>query len=109
MTAPASEAPARRSPRFPSDLPIQIKYFDGAAAGRALNVSRDGIFAATHALRDRGTVVRVTVHIDDKPIDLIGFVAREERSAMRPQGVGIALTMTTEAWTEHCDALAKRA
>lgn len=103
----------RRSERVSIDVPLELRYeHEPARPGRALDLSREGLFAATDELRPTGTVVRLWLDIGaSEPPWALGFVVRQEPLSDegtpmgRARGVGILLTMTNEQWDQYWDAL----
>lgn len=104
----------RRWPRIELALDVTVRVEDLDEAALTLNVSREGAFVRTRSPRPVGTPVRLTValatgerfkaeglvvHIHPDP-DAVGPVPPD-----RPAGMGIFLTLTTDAWRDFCDRL----
>lgn len=88
----------RRYLRFPVDLPVvwQVRGTELRQDGRAVDLSRGGIYVLTDLPPPRGTELKLTVRLpsDGEQLRLYGRVARVQQSR-RGGGMGIRLRYRT--------------
>lgn len=106
----------RTSRRNPVQVKLELSDMRGVFGARTIDVSRGGLFAASHDVRPVGSLLRMRVlGRDSEAVLAVGVVVRcfddvEEGKGEGPimPGMAIALTSTSEGWDRFWDDVSER-
>jgi hypothetical protein len=104
----------RRSPRYATDLSVQVHGRGGVKDLRTVDVSRHGIFVASSEPEPVRQLVRLTIVLPDGPLPATAFVVRVINDPERGvQGMGLQLfalaALAKTRWDEFIHRLAGEA
>jgi hypothetical protein len=111
MSEPQNPRDRRTSRRNAVQVRVELSDLRGSFTGRTVDVSRNGLFAATAETRPVGSLLRLRI-LDRKgeAVLAVGVVVRafEEiepaaEGGVASPGVAVALTSTSEAWDRFWD------
>lgn len=109
-SAPFEVVERRAAPRIAVELPICLRVASAADAvhGRSVNISKSGVFIATHHPPPIGTLIDIELELPDKKLLLHakGQVMRHSPPGA-PPGVGVAFTDISYEAQELLDELTK--